>query len=76
MTSPAPEGSLDAEFQRIRDMDASLNEQLRSFSEAARQRRPDFAAAIDRLVERLRQHRSRAAAFPGRERAGSRSHAR
>jgi peroxiredoxin len=56
MNSSVPEGNLDAEFQRIRDMDASLSDQLRSFSEAARERRPDFAAAIDRLVDRLRQH--------------------
>ena len=37
-------------------MDASLNEQLQAFSESARERRPEFAAAIDRLVERLRQN--------------------
>ena len=73
MTSPAPEGSLDAEFQRIRDMDASLSEQLRSFSEAARQRRPDFAAAIDRLVDRLRQHGvGDSAPAPGRSNAAVR----
>jgi peroxiredoxin len=50
------EGTFDQAFMRVRDMDASLDEQLRAFSEAARQRRPDFAAAVDRLVERLRRH--------------------
>ncbi|MGZ5790786.1 MAG: peroxiredoxin-like family protein [Croceibacterium sp.] len=48
--------SFDEAFKRVRDMDASLDEQLRAFADAARQRRPDFAAAVDRLVERLRQH--------------------
>src|SRR5215470_10868139 len=43
-------------FQRVRDMDASLDEQLRAFADDARQRRPDFAAAVDRLVERLRHY--------------------
>ena len=46
----------DEAFKRVRDMDASLDEQLRAFAEAARQRRPDFAEAVDRLVERLRRH--------------------
>ena len=46
----------DEAFKRARDMDASLDEQLRAFADAARQRRPDFAAAVDRLVERLRRH--------------------
>jgi peroxiredoxin len=36
-------------------MDASLDEQLQTFSESVRKRRPEFAGAIDRLVERLRQ---------------------
>jgi peroxiredoxin len=48
--------TFDQAFMRVRDMDASLDEQLRAFSEAARQRRPDFAAAVDRLVERLRRY--------------------
>ena len=41
----------DEAFKRARDMDASLDEQLRTFAEAARQRRPDFAEAVDRLDE-------------------------
>ena len=48
--------SFDEAFKRVRDMDASLDEQLRAFADAARQRRPDFAAAVDRLVERLRRY--------------------
>jgi peroxiredoxin len=46
----------DEAFKRARDMDASLGEQLRAFAEAARQRRPDFAEAVDRLIERLRRY--------------------
>jgi peroxiredoxin len=56
MTRDASGESLDEAFRRVRDMDASLAEQLRAFADASRQRQPDFAAAIDRLVERLRQH--------------------
>src|SRR3982074_3343744 len=48
--------TFDQAFMRVRDMDASLDEQLRAFSDAARQKRPDFAAAVDRLVERLRRY--------------------
>jgi peroxiredoxin len=48
--------SFDEAFQRVREMDASLDEQLRAFADSARQRRPDFAAAVDRLVERLRRY--------------------
>ena len=48
--------SFDEAFKRVRDMDASLDEQLRAFAESTRQRRPDFAGAVDRLVERLRRH--------------------
>jgi peroxiredoxin len=48
--------NFDEAFKRVRDMDASLDEQLRAFADGARQRRPDFAAAVDRLVERLRRY--------------------
>src|SRR5262245_16025552 len=47
--------NLDDVFMRVRDLDASLGEQLHAFAEDVRQRRPEFAAAVDRLVERLRQ---------------------
>ena len=48
--------SLDDAFRRVRDMDASMDEQLRAFADTVRQRRPEFAAAVDRLVERLRRY--------------------
>src|SRR5262245_416996 len=47
--------SLDQAFRRARDLDASVAEQLRAFADAARQRQPEFAAAVDRLVEHLRR---------------------
>jgi len=56
MTDNRPRESIEDAFKRIRGMDASLDEQLRSYAEAARKRRPEFAEAIDRLVERLRQN--------------------
>lgn len=55
MSADIPKESLVESFQRVRDMDASLDDQLKALSESARQRRPDFAAAVDRLVDRLRQ---------------------
>ena len=54
MTANLPREDLEQAFKRIRGMDASLGDQLKSFAESSRQRRPEFAAAIDRLVERLR----------------------
>ena len=56
MNTDLSEESFDEAFKRVRDMDASLDEQLRAFADAARQRRPEFAAAVDRLVERLRRY--------------------
>jgi peroxiredoxin len=47
--------SLDDAFAGVRDLDASLGEQLHAFAEEVRQRRPEISAAVDRLVERLRQ---------------------
>src|SRR5262249_32768274 len=43
-------------FGRVRDLDLSLQEQLRAFTATVRQERPEFAAAVDRLVGRLRQN--------------------
>ncbi|MFL6797759.1 MAG: peroxiredoxin-like family protein [Xanthobacteraceae bacterium] len=55
--SPAARGKiLDEAFQRAIDLDASLGEQLTAFADAARISSPDFAAAVDRLVDRLRLH--------------------
>jgi peroxiredoxin len=55
MMANAGQESLDEAFERVRDLDLSLDEQLRAFAEAVRQQTPDFAAAADRLVERLRK---------------------
>jgi peroxiredoxin len=55
MRNNAIRENLEQAFQRIRGSDASLNDQLESFSEEARRRRPEFSAAVDRLVERLRE---------------------
>jgi peroxiredoxin len=56
MTTNALRQELETAFQRIRGMDASLNEQLQAFASDARKRRPDLAEAVDRLVDRLRQN--------------------
>ena len=48
--------TLDDAFRRVRDLDLSLQEQLRTFAATVRRERPEFAAAVDRLVERLRQY--------------------
>jgi peroxiredoxin len=48
--------TLEDVFRRIRDLDASLREQLHTFAEAVRRDRPEFAAAADRLVARLRRY--------------------
>lgn len=59
---------LEQAFQRLGDMDASLEEQLRAFSDATRQMRPDFAEAVDRLVARLSEIGAGASApQPGEE---------
>jgi peroxiredoxin len=52
----AGQDSFDEAFKRARELDLSLGEQLLAFAEAVRQRTPDFAAAVDRLVERLRKY--------------------
>lgn len=41
----------------VRDLDVSLREQLRTFAETVRRDRPEFAAAVDRLITRLHQYR-------------------
>jgi peroxiredoxin len=48
--------TLEDVFRRVRDLDASLREQLHTFAEAVRRDRPEFAAAADRLVARLRRY--------------------
>jgi len=48
--------TLDDAFRRVRDLDVSLQEQLRILSETVKRERPEFAAVVDRLVRRLRQY--------------------
>src|SRR5262249_13854562 len=55
MSNGRPRESIEDAFKRIRSMNASLSEQLRAFSEAARRGSRDFADEIDGFVERLRQ---------------------
>jgi peroxiredoxin len=50
------EKTLDDAFRRVRDLDVSMHEQLRTFAETTRRERPEFAFAVDRLVERLRRY--------------------
>ena len=47
---------LDEAFRRVRDLDLSLQEQLRALAETLSRERPEFAAAVDRLVTRLRHY--------------------
>ena len=56
MIANSPSEPLDEAFRRARDLDLSLRERLRTFAETVRRERPDFAAAVDRLVNRLRQY--------------------
>jgi peroxiredoxin len=48
--------TVDDVFRRVRDLDVSLHEQLRTFAEAVKRDQPEFAAAVDRLIQRLRQY--------------------
>jgi peroxiredoxin len=54
MAQDAIREEVEQAFRRIRNSDASLNQQLQAFSDCARQRQPEFAGAVDRLVARLR----------------------
>jgi peroxiredoxin len=54
MTANVQRETLEDAFKRIRGTNASLGEQLRAFAESSRRRHPEFAAAIDHLIERLR----------------------
>jgi peroxiredoxin len=56
MTANARRDTLDKAFRRVRDLDLSLQEQLRTLDETLRQKCPEFAAAVDRLVTRLRHY--------------------
>jgi peroxiredoxin len=47
--------SLEENFQRCRDMDASLSDRLDSLANSVRTLSPPFADAVDRLITRLQQ---------------------
>jgi peroxiredoxin len=54
--------SLDQALRECRDMDASINERLACYADAVARLTPAFAAAVDRLVARLKQSDAGAAA--------------
>jgi hypothetical protein len=56
MTANVGRDTLDEAFRRVRDLDLSLQEQLRTLAETIRRERPEFSAAVDRLVARLRHY--------------------
>ena len=56
MTSDFGTESVEDAFRRVRDLDAALQEQLRTVADTIRRERPEFAAAVDRLVARLCQY--------------------
>ena len=56
MTEDLGRETLDDTFRRVRDLDVSLSEQLQSFAKSTRRERPEFAAAVDRLIDRLRRY--------------------
>jgi len=51
--SPADAERLRSAFQRCRDMEGTLNEQLRAYADASREVFPAYGEAVDRLVVRL-----------------------
>jgi peroxiredoxin len=54
--SPADADRLKLAFQRCRDMEGTLNEQLRAYAQAGREIFPAYGEAVDRLVVRLNQN--------------------
>jgi peroxiredoxin len=56
MTATVGRDTLHEAFMRVRDLDLSLQEQLRVLAETIRRERPECAAAVDRLVTRLRHY--------------------
>lgn len=51
--SPADAKRLKLAFQRCRDMEGTLNEQLRAYADASREVFPAYGEAVDHLVTRL-----------------------
>jgi peroxiredoxin len=54
--SPADAERLKLAFQRCRDMEGTLNEQLRAYAQAGREIFPAYGEAVDRLVVRLNEN--------------------
>jgi peroxiredoxin len=56
MSSQIVLAGLKDAFEQARALDGSMNERLDLFADAVRKLHPDFAAGVDRLVTRLREH--------------------
>jgi peroxiredoxin len=54
--SPADAERLKLAFQRCREMDGTLNEQLRAYAAAGREIFPAYGEAVDRLVVRINEN--------------------
>jgi peroxiredoxin len=54
--SPSDAERLRQAFQRCRDMEGTLNEQLRAYAAAGREIFPAYSEAVDRLVARLNEN--------------------
>jgi peroxiredoxin len=54
--SPADAERLKLAFQRCREMDGTLNEQLQAYAAAGREIFPAYGEAVDRLVARVNQN--------------------
>lgn len=53
MTETSPYAAIARVFDRVRDMDAPLNARLRLLAQAVREGSPQFADAVEALIERL-----------------------
>jgi peroxiredoxin len=56
MSTTQTQTELQQAFARLSESNLSLGEQLAAAAESVKSRRPDFAQAVDRLVERLKEH--------------------
>src|SRR5947207_15759227 len=62
MPTMAAASTLDEALRQCRDMDASVNARLACYADAVRRLTPPFAAAVDRLIDRLQEADAGAAA--------------
>src|ERR1043165_7273456 len=53
MSSVTHSNPLGGAWRQVRDMDANVNERLACYAAAVQRLNPEFASAVDRLVERL-----------------------